>query len=372
LVALLSARGWRCYVFCGPQLEFADGRRLHELINDERFHQSVGLIPSARTGVDTVSSLLDFTQMGTPVRVFDAPGASDVEEAYLYRLYFDRAVEEFQPDLVLAYGGRRLIRDMEVSARRRRVHLVFWLQHGLDYSPDDFQDMAGVLVPSYFAMDYFGQKLGLKFTMMPPPLDWPARVCGEAEGKHVTFVNPLPETGVFVFARIAEELRRRRPDIPLLVVEGRGQLSWLRQAGPDPDKPGNVSTKAGIVEPREVYQASRMVLMPSLRDEVFDRTAVEALANGIPVLASRRGGLPEVLDHAGFLCDIPPQYTAESRVMPAADEVTPWVETIIRLWDDAAFYEQERRRSLAAVEIWKPERLAPRYDYFLSARCRAR
>ncbi len=47
-----------------------------------------------------------------------------------------------------------------------------------------------------------------------------------------------------------------------------------------------------------------------------------------------------------------------------AMEVSPWVETVIRLWDDAAFYEQERRRSVAAAEAWRPERLVAQYDAF--------
>ena len=51
--------------------------------------------------------------------------------------------------------------------------------------------------------------------------------------------------------------------------------------------------------------------------------------------------------------------------MPTAEEVAPWVETIIRLWDDAAYYD---RCSLAArqrAQAWHPDRLAPLYrDFF--------
>ena len=92
--------------------------------------------------------------------------------------------------------------------------------------------------------------------------------------------------------------------------------------------------------------------------------AAEALVNGIPVLASRRGALPEVLRDAGFLFDVPECYTPESRIVANAEEVAPWVETVIRLWDDAAFYDQESRRSVAAAEAWRPERLVAQYDAF--------
>ena len=72
------------------------------------------------------------------------------------------------------------------------------------------------------------------------------------------------------------------------------------------------------------------------------------MANGIPVLASTRGALPETLGDAGFLFDVPARYTPESGMVLTTEEVEPWVETIIRLWDDAAFYGQWSDRARAA------------------------
>ena len=52
-------------------------------------------------------------------------------------------------------------------------------------------------------------------------------VAEERDPKFVTLINPQPEKGVTVFARIALELSRRRPDIPFLIVEGRGNPTRL-------------------------------------------------------------------------------------------------------------------------------------------------
>ncbi len=46
---------------------------------------------------------------------------------------------------------------------------------------------------------------------------------------YVTFINPQTLKGVHVFARIAHELARRRPDIPILVTQGRSAESALSQ-----------------------------------------------------------------------------------------------------------------------------------------------
>jgi glycosyltransferase involved in cell wall biosynthesis len=88
------------------------------------------------------------------------------------------------------------------------------------------------------------------------------------------------------------------------------------------------------------------------------------MLNGIPVLGSRRGALPEVLGEAGFVLDIPDRYTPDTRSVPTAAEVAPWVEGVIRLWDDHAFYEEQSKRCRAAAEIWRPERLGDQYDAF--------
>ncbi len=110
---------------------------------------------------------------------------------------------------------------------------------------------------------------------------------------YVTFINPQPEKGVTVFARIALELGRRRPDIPLLVVEGRGTADGLAGLPVDLSGLTNLHRMANTPNPWDFYRVSRVVLMPSLWRESLDRVPIEAMANGIPVLASDRGALPE-------------------------------------------------------------------------------
>ncbi len=71
------------------------------------------------------------------------------------------------------------------------------------------------------------------------------------------------------------------------------------------------------------------------------------MANGIPVLASNRGALPETVGDGGLIFDIPSRYTPNTRIVPTAEELEPWVETILRLWDDEAFYRQQSEKAIA-------------------------
>jgi glycosyltransferase involved in cell wall biosynthesis len=107
--------------------------------------------------------------------------------------------------------------------------------------------------------------------------------------------------------------------------------------------------------------------MPSLWRESLGRVAIEAMANGIPVLASDRGALPETLGDAGFVFTIPERCTPTSGLVPTAQEVAPWVSIIERLWDDAEFEANHRARSLAEAQRWDKDKLAERYEDFFES-----
>ena len=65
--------------------------------------------------------------------------------------------------------------------------------------------------------------------------------------------------------------------------------------------------------------------------------AIEAMINGIPVIGSDRGGIPETLGAAGICLSLPDRLTPASRIVPTAEELEPWVQTVVRLWDDLRF-----------------------------------
>ncbi len=177
----------------------------------------------------------------------------------------------------------------------------------------------------------------------------------DREPRFVTFVNPMLEKGVYPFVRIAQELGRRRPEIPFLVVESRGHRGNLAAGGLGRDASVNVQVMPNTNDPRRFYALTRIALLPSLCPENQPLVAIESMINGIPVIGSDRGGIPEVLGECGFVLPLPERLTPVSQVVPEAGEVEPWVETIVRLWDDRALYEEQvlkaRRSPSAGIPI---------------------
>ncbi len=170
--------------------------------------------------------------------------------------------------------------------------------------------------------------------------------------------------GAAVFARIALELGRRRPEIPLLVVERRGTADGLARLPIDLSGLTNLNWMANTPDPRDFYRVSRVVLMPSLWRESLGRVAVEAMANGIPVLASDRGAFPETMGDAGFVLTIPERSTPSGPAVPGPRDVAPWVAIVERLWDDPEFEVKHRALARAQVRRWDAETLVERYEAF--------
>jgi glycosyltransferase involved in cell wall biosynthesis len=84
----------------------------------------------------------------------------------------------------------------------------------------------------------------------------------------------------------------RQTDSAHLYLAGKGSPAYmesLRQRTPA------CTTFLGTVPPRILFEKIDVLVVPSLWHEPFGRVAIEAMAWGIPVIASRRGGLPEIV-----------------------------------------------------------------------------
>jgi len=364
---MLAGHGWECAVLSGPETDLGKKASFENILRAENpaFQVRPGTVLNVPCTL--YQCVLNKVRFHAFVPGASQPGQPPIREiGQAFLSLFDMVCKRFRPDILLTYGGHGLAFPLIHLAKQKGLKVVFAL-HNLDYAGTDlFREVDALLVPSRYAQEHYREKLSRSSVVLPGPWNLERILCSEITGRFVTFVNPQPYKGAFWFARMVHELGRRRPDIAFLVVEGRGTAGWLARSGLDLADRGNLHRMANTADPRQFYRMSRLVLMPSLCQEALGRVAVEAALNGIPVLASRRGGLPEALNGAGFLFDIPERYTSHSQEVPTAEEVTPWLETIERLWDDPIFYGAESDRSRLAAEVWLPECLRPRFEEFFT------
>ena len=107
-------------------------------------------------------------------------------------------------------------------------------------------------------------------------------------------------------------------------------------------------------EVAEVYRSFDVLVVPSLETkswvEQFGRVAVEAMASGVPVLASNSGALPDVVGDAGLL------------VTPGS--VDAWVDAINAMAADPALRSKVRDAGIAHADQYRWSEIARRQHEF--------
>jgi glycosyltransferase involved in cell wall biosynthesis len=371
LLELLAARGWDCRALTCGILDYQNETPLEDVLGAIERPAGRSTAALSRGGK---AEVIDLELNGVRVTLMPtaysrAERSPNPREGALFVDLATQVLNRFRPEILLTYGGHPVCREVMIRARAKGTRVVFHL-HNFGYNDRrGFEDVDAIIFPSEYSRRYYSRRVGFDGVVIPDPIQLDKVIARDREPQYVTFINPQPEKGASVFARIALELGRRRPDIPLLVVEGRGKADGLVGLSVDLSALTNLNRMANTPDPRDFYRVSRAVLMPSLWRESLGRVPIEAMANGIPVLASDRGALPETLGDAGFVFTIPDRCTPASNIVPTAQEVAPWVAVIERLWDDPAFEAEHRRRALAEAKRWDSDTLADQFENFLRPLC---
>jgi glycosyltransferase involved in cell wall biosynthesis len=371
MMEALARRGFVTEVLCGPLREvnieidlpsFLTAKGLRVNLRSDRSWNELAF----RTQPQTPAHLLVYVN-GVPITILSGstrPRAPGEEEQQDFLLLLEDACTRFKPEVVISYGGGSLIREVLRRAKARGAATVFSLHNLRYHDPTTFIDVDAVLVASHFAAKHYLAHLGLRCTVLPNLVDFPRALALNRLPTYVVFVNPTVEKGVGIFARIADELGRTRPDIPFLVVESKGTEADVAASGLDLLAHGNVFFHEHTSDPRRFWRVARVCLLPSVVDENQPLVAIEAMINGVPVIGSNRGGIPETLGSAGSVVPVPDRLSPLARSLPTAEEVSPWVEAILELWDSPEVYEHASGRALLEARRWAPETVEPLYEHF--------
>ena len=316
---------------------------------------------------------VELTWKGVPVTMLLTRAAfgSPAEQYEMLQLLWllDGALREFQPDVVVTYGGHPMTQEILRRGRAAGALCVFTLRN-LGYEDRRyFEHVDSVFTTSPYVSDMYRESIGLRSTGIESPIDWSDVEAPEEMRQFVTFVNPSPAKGALLFARLADMLGARRPDIPLLVVQsatGAGRLNQI--PGLDFRKYPHIMAAPATPRPADFFALTRILLVPSVFREPFGRVAAESLINGIPPLVSDRGGLPQTVRGAGQVLPVPGWLTEKSQDLPSEDEIQPWFDAVCRLWDDERAYASASSHARATAEQCYSERvMRQRYlDYFKS------
>jgi glycosyltransferase involved in cell wall biosynthesis len=232
------------------------------------------------------------------------------------------------------------------EAHEAGVPVVFYLVNGGYKNKDTFKYVSVVVTDTEATAKLYKERLGLDCKVVGKFID-PELVKPSLPRRpdFITFINPSYEKGVSVFMPMAKIAAKEAPDVRFLVVQSRGRWgNALAKLGFKPEDFPNVKVIGHQTDMRPVFASTKALLVPSLWHESGARVIAEAQINGIPIIASKSGGSPELVGEGGVILDMP-QAVYDNKTTPAPEEVArTWLEEVKRIWRDDAFYQDLCRK----------------------------
>ncbi len=232
------------------------------------------------------------------------------------------------PPVELLAGGVDVAHSMHpllMPARRAAqvvtIHDLFFLRDAAGMAPEierDYARLAGsharradaVVVVSEYTASEVETHLGVPRERIaicsPGAPAWPRRKPPAPGGPIVYVGSPDRRKNLPGLLRAYALLREQVPGAPRLVLAGRrpqrgGEVPAMIRRPPWYPHVRHLGYVTDA-ERQLLYREAAMLVMPSF-DEGFGMPVLEAMTAGVPVVASRRGALPEVLGDAGLLVD---------------------------------------------------------------------
>ncbi|MBI2690052.1 MAG: glycosyltransferase [Acidobacteria bacterium] len=282
----------------------------------------------------------------------------------MWRAFFSQQIREFDPDVILTSTDdpAHLLLELALAAPRARVvHMIRatiavpFGPHSAGERPERTEKLRRadrVVGVSESVARYAREYGGLDAIHVPISLPEHRnfRRLGRFDNAYVTMVNPCAVKGLSIFL----DLARRAPHLRFAAVPTWGtnaQDYALLRSLP------NVEILEARDNVDEIFEQTRVMLVPSLWAEARSRVVVEAMACGIPVMASDIGGIPEAKLGVPYLVPIRPieRYSAQmdENMVPIADvpeqDTDPWCEALDRLTSDPSHWNEIAEASFRAA-----------------------
>ncbi|HVR96064.1 MAG TPA: amino acid adenylation domain-containing protein [Thermoanaerobaculia bacterium] len=279
-----------------------------------------------------------------------------VAEPSRLRAVLAERLRELRPDwaLVSSEDPSQNLLDAALKAQAAPVVYLAHTPAFLPFGPQAFYpserrgrmlaQVAGIVTVSRYMADYIRCWGTLNAEVFHFPVYGPGPFpdFGTNGEGFVTLINPCAVKGIAILLGLAREL----PEVRFAAVP-----TWGTTAA-DCEALAALSNVT-LLEPEEeidrIFARTRVLLMPSLWQEAFGLTAVEAMLRGLPVLASDVGGLPEATLGAGRVLPVRPierfldrqdDNEVTEAVVPEQD-LAPWREALLALLGDAGVYAAE-------------------------------
>ena len=232
---------------------------------DEEFDLVIGMNDVATAAVDAAD-------------VFDIPS-----------LFFIRNLEASGQDIFSS--DRSHLANFKLADFGAKVQYPFFVNNFNEYR----RGMANanrVIANSEYVSRRLERDFDIESSVVYPPINLDKYRVERNSRDYIAAVNPRNrDKGADIFLNIAEEM----PNEEFMCAGVFRNQSFKRRA----EALSNLNYVGYCDDMRDFYKRTKLVVVPSRWNEAFGRSAAEPMVNGIPIVVSDRGGLPEVVGETG-------------------------------------------------------------------------
>ena len=237
---------------------------LVERLNEE-FDLVIGMNDVATAAVDAAN-------------VFDIPS-----------LFFIRNLEASGQEMFSSDRGH--LANFKLADFGAKVQYPFFVNNFTEYRRG-MTNANRVIANSEYVSRRMKRDFDVESSVVYPPISLDEYRVEHDSGDYIAAVNPRNRgKGADIFLDLVEEM----PNEEFICAGVFRDQSFRRRA----EALSNLDYMGYCDDMRNFYKRAKVVIVPSRWNEAFGRSAAEPMVNGIPVVVSDRGGLPEVVGETG-------------------------------------------------------------------------
>lgn len=205
------------------------------------------------------------------------------------------------------------------------------IKKSIDWHTSALQKADLVISVSSYVKKITDKWCGIDSKIIPPFMDLDACKAEKRNPLYIYFTPPSIGKGINIVLEIADRIKNEQ-----FLITGRIREHTNVDIIAEIKKRDNIKYIPWIEDKKELFSSVKLLLMPSLWPEPFGMVAVECQGNGIPVIASNIGALPEVIGEGGIIIE---NY----------NDATCWISAI-QQFNDVDFYSMKSKKALVNVE----------------------
>lgn len=267
--------------------------------------------------------------------------------SYEEQRWFDKYCEllaKEKPDIVLFFDNSLITQLTASEAQHQGIPVGVFLMHSNNRGTRWCRDVDLILTDTKATATMYKKREGYDVTPIGTFIDPELNRAKNRTPSTILFVNPIPQKGVYIVIQLALLLEQTRPDIVFEIIDTRATwenalVNFTTKLGTPRTELPNVRITANTTDMTSAYARAKILLAPSLGWDSGPRVIVEALLNGVPVISSQAGGIPEVVGKGGFVINFPGIYQpGHYERLYRPQELKPVCDLINRMYDDEEYY----------------------------------